>query len=262
MAVKTETDYHSITELPGAGASKEQIKRLYTRYRFAAPYCKSKDVLEVACGSGIGLGYLAQTARRVVGGDIDDRNLGIAKGIYADDPKVAVDKMDAHALPWSEASFDVVLLYEAIYYLDAERFVSEAFRVLRDGGVLIVCTVNRDWADFHPSPFSTRYFSVPELSAMLKEGGFGEVDFFGDSPVGDGGVSGSLLSLVKRAAVALNLIPRTLKGREVLKRLVFGRLEPMPAVIHDGMAPYEPPVSIPADRPCGAYKVFFVVARK
>ena len=30
------------------------------------------DVLEVACGGGIGLGYLARTAKKVVGGDIDE----------------------------------------------------------------------------------------------------------------------------------------------------------------------------------------------
>jgi 2-polyprenyl-3-methyl-5-hydroxy-6-metoxy-1,4-benzoquinol methylase len=67
------TDYCTVTELPGSNATKEQLARLYHRYHFAAGFCEGKDVLEVACGAGQGLGYLARKAKSVVGGDYGRR---------------------------------------------------------------------------------------------------------------------------------------------------------------------------------------------
>ena len=75
-------EYVTVTELPGINAHKEQLERLVQRYCFASEYCKDKDVLEVACGGGIGLGYLARRARKVVGGDIDEKVLEFARRNY------------------------------------------------------------------------------------------------------------------------------------------------------------------------------------
>ena len=68
-------DYSIVTEIPGIGASREQIERFYQRYHFARQFCKEKDVLELACGAGQGLGYLAAKANSVIGADIDKKNL-------------------------------------------------------------------------------------------------------------------------------------------------------------------------------------------
>lgn len=47
--------------------------------------------------------------------------------------------MDAQELPFQDATFDVVLLLEAIYYLPhAEKFMAEARRVLRPDGILFI----------------------------------------------------------------------------------------------------------------------------
>ncbi|MCR4292307.1 MAG: class I SAM-dependent methyltransferase [Candidatus Kuenenia sp.] len=75
-------DYSVITEFPGLQASQEQIERLYQRYHFAQQFASVKDVLEVACGSGIGLGYLAQAANKVIGVDIEEKNVNLAKEYY------------------------------------------------------------------------------------------------------------------------------------------------------------------------------------
>ena len=53
----------------GAPLGADAIDRLWTRYAFAGSLCRGKDVLEVACGPGPGLAYLAGKARRVVGSD-------------------------------------------------------------------------------------------------------------------------------------------------------------------------------------------------
>ena len=255
--------YVEVTETPGVKIPREQLYRLYSRYKFAADFCKDKDVLEVACGAGQGLGYLAKTAKRVVGGDIDENNLKFAREAYSGRPNIELRVLDAQQLPFEDNSFDVVILYEAIYYLNKpEDFIKESLRVLRKNGIIMICTVNKDWADFNPSPYSYKYFSAPELSGMLQGGGFSDIKVYGECPVDDGGAKDKIISFIKRAAVSLHLMPKTMKGKEFLKRIFFGKLMPMPAEVRDGMAEYIAPVPISAALPNKGYKVLFAVGRK
>lgn len=256
-----EKSYTTITETPDIGASREQLSMLYTRYRFAAPLCGGKDVLEVACGAGMGLGYLARFAKRVVGGDIDDQNLRLAVEHYRGRPNIQIRNIDAHRLPFEDGSFDVVLLYEAIYYLDRpDRFLEECRRVLREKGAVLICTVNNEWPDFNPSPYSMQYYSSRELRELLSRHRF-DVELYGAFPFRMATVKDSLISYIKRAAVALHLIPKTMKGKEALKRIFFGELIPLPPEVEDGMANYASPVLIHCDAPNTQYKVIYAIAR-
>jgi len=255
-------DYSNITEKPGLKATQEQIARLYQRYEFARELAYDKDVLEIGCGAGLGLGYLAQFAKKVVGGDIDLKNITLSKEYYKGRGNIAIDLMDGHNLPLPDASFDLVLLYETIYYLkDPQKCFAEAARVLRENGVLIICTVNKDWEDFHPSPYSYRYFSAPELYELMKKS-FREVKLYGGFPVGHAGTKSEIISLIKRFAVKLNLIPGSLKGRAYLKRIFMGKLISLPSEITEGMAPYEPPVEIPVDKATRDYKILYALGKK
>jgi ubiquinone/menaquinone biosynthesis C-methylase UbiE len=254
--------YQTVTELPGGKASKEQLERLYQRYRFAYQFCKGKDVLEVACGAGQGLGYLAGAAKTVVGGDIDQENLKFAKTKYEQRNNIRIELLDAQKISFSDKSFDVVIFYEAIYYLkEAERFFDEAYRILREDGLLVICTANKDWGDFNPSPFSTRFFSVPELNSLLVQK-FYDVKFYGGFKVKTNGLRTVIISLIKRIAIFLKIIPKTMKGKEFFKRLFFGQLLPLPAEIYEGMTEYIEPVPVAADLPNDDYKVIFAVGRK
>jgi len=229
------------------------------RYYFAGRFCEGKEVLEIACGAGQGLGYLARRARRVVGIDIDQRVLSLAREHYGS--RLEIRQMDAQALSFADESFDVVIHFEAIYYLPrAEQFASEVRRVLRPGGVLVVCTANKDLPDFNPSPFSHRYFGPPELGALLRPHGFA-VECFGADAVGPLGVRGRALRALKRAAVQLDLIPKTMKGKELLKRIVFGALVELPKEIPDEES-VDSPKPIPVDRSDRGHRVLFAVAHR
>ena len=252
-------DYSGVTELAGGRASGEQLSRLYHRYRSAASYCESKDVLEVGCGAGQGLGYLAKRAREVIGGDYTHTNLLHARRHYQG--RVKLVRLDAHHLPFPDNSFDVVILFEAIYYLASpEKFFDESHRVLRSDGLLLICTVNRDWPDFHASPFSVRYFSAPELVATLREKAF-EVELFGAYLVSTGPAKDRVVSSIKRMAVALRLMPKTLRQREILKRVFFGKLKAVPPEIEEDLAEYTPLVPISPERPNFQYKVLYALGR-
>ncbi len=233
---------------------------LYTRYAFAAALSESRDVLEVACGGGPGLGYLAKRARRVVGGDYTERLLVQAARHYRGG--IPLVRLDAQTLPFRSGSVGVVLLYEALYYLaEAGLFVEEAWRVLARPGCLIVSTVNREWPDFNPSPFSTRYLSGRELFALLRDRGF-HTEIYGAFPVKRGSPSERVISGIRRAAVRLHLIPRTMRGKELLKRVFLGRLAAFPAEVVEAMAPYCAPARLRPNGPIRDFKMLFAVGKR
>jgi len=70
-------DYVSVTEIAGDEVTQEQVDRLCDRYYWAGQYCFGNDVVEAACGSGQGLGYLAGIARSFEAGDYSDEILAI-----------------------------------------------------------------------------------------------------------------------------------------------------------------------------------------
>ncbi|MBU2563312.1 MAG: class I SAM-dependent methyltransferase [Candidatus Omnitrophica bacterium] len=255
--------YNSVTETPDTKATLEQLERMYSRYRFALDFCVGKDVLEVACGAGQGLGYISRIAKMVVGGDVDEKILDFARKSYSGNKKIEIQKIDAQDLLFEKESFDVVILYEAIYYLSSPgKFINEALRVLKKQGKLIICTVNKEWPDFNPSPYSYKYFSALELSGMLKDNGFVDVALYGGSRVNAEGLKSKIISFIKRAAVFFNLMPKTMKGKQFFKRMFFGKLYPLPAEIQEGMAAYEEPVHLPLNAQSSIYKIIYAVACK
>ena len=252
-------DYTTVTEVPGLKASREQLAMLYTRYAYAGKFCDGKDVLEVGCGTGQGLGYLATKARKVIGGDYTENLITEARQYYGG--RIPLLRLDAHALPFQDATFGVVILYEAIYYLiKPQRFLEECRRTLREKGTLVICTVNKEWSEFNPSPFSTQYFSVRELSALLKNCQF-SAEFFGAFSTNRKSAKDQFVSWARRSAVRMHLIPGTMRSKEFLKRFFLGPLFPVPPEVHEGVAPYCPPVPLSDDAAVPGFKVLFAVAR-
>lgn len=253
-------DFGSVTETPDVGITREALSMAYTRYAFAGLLCQDKRVLEAACGVGQGLGLLARRAAWLVGGDFSGALIERARAHYRG--RTPLVRFDAQALPFANRSFDVVILYEAIYYLrQAELFIAEARRVLDEHGSLIICSANPERPDFNPSPMSVRYFSARELLAALQEQGF-QAAAYGAFPIDAASLRARLISALRRAAVALNLMPKTMKGKEALKRVFFGPLRPAPAEIADGMASYSEPVLITGADQGRGYKVLFGVGRR
>lgn len=253
-------DYSAVTEVSGEPGSAEQVDRMRARYYWAGTHCSGKDVLEVACGAGQGLGYLAGMAKSVHGGDISPKLVERARQHYGS--RIDIREMDAQSLPFPDSSLDVVILFEAIYYLpDAARFVTECRRVLRPGGKVLIATANKDLFDFNPSPHSHVYYGVRELGDLFGAGGFGS-EFFAHTAISETSTRQRLLRPVKKVVVGLGLMPKTMKGKKLLKRLVFGKLQLIPAEIKAGEMAYVPPTPISAGVACADYKVIYQVATR
>ncbi len=98
-----------------------------------------KDVLEVGCGRGGGVGYMARYLRPrfLVGLDLSPRALTLSR-IRGHGQHVQFVCGDAQALPFPPARFDAVVNVESSHcYPVMENFLAEVFRVLRPGGLLL-----------------------------------------------------------------------------------------------------------------------------
>lgn len=251
--------FESVTELPGQPISTEQVERLVNRYVWAASYCRGLDVVEAACGAGPGLGVLQGVARSLEAGDISAPILAKATAHYGD--RFRITQFDAAQLPFAARSKDVVLLFEAIYYLgDPAAFIAECRRVLRPGGRVLVVTANKDLWDFHPSAYTHRYYGVPDLRDLFGRYGF-ETEFFGFQSIRHTSLRQKVLRPMKRLAVASGLMPRTMSGKRWLKRIVFGRPTVMPHEITPDMARFDPPVPLDARRADSVHKIIYCAAR-
>jgi len=255
----TVPDYSPVTEKCGDPVTHEALSMVYTRYRFAADFCRRRRVLEVACGPGVGLGYLARHAGEIVGGDFTDSLLGQARRSLRG--VIPLVRLQAGALPLRAASRDVIVCFEALYFFeDAEKFLRECRRVLVSQGILLLCMVNPEWPEFNPNSSAHRYYSARQLSVLLKETGF-HCDLFGAFPAATASRRAACVAGLKRAAVAWHLIPSTMDGKRLLKRLFLGPLVPFPEAVEDGMAAYAQPVPLESNQPVSGYKVLFAVGR-
>ncbi len=251
-------DFLALTEIAGDDVTTEQVERLARRYYWAEPYCRERDVVEVACGTGQGVGHLARHARSMAAGDYTEPLLAIARRHYG--ARFDFQHFDAQQMPFADRSRDVIVIFEALYYIPSlDRFFAECARVLRPGGVLLIASANKDLFDFNPSPDSYRYLGVCEFEDELARFGFATT-CYGDTPVGKVSARQQLLRPVKAMAARLGLIPKSMKGKKLLKRLVFGGLVPMPAEITAATAPAVAPTPLPAGRPDTDHKVIFCVA--
>ena len=220
MTATPASDYTPITELPGGLVTAEQQARLGQRYALARRHAAGRRVLEVACGAGLGLGYVADTAQWLVGGDYTATVLAVAQEHYGS--RVPLTRFDAQCLPFRDASFDLILCFEAIYYFpQPELFLAGCHRLLSETGVLLIGSENKAWQHFAPGPLSTRYYTVPELHSQLAEAGFGKVEFFGSFEAESYSPLQRVRASLRRAMTATGVFQRWPQTREMLKPLVY-----------------------------------------
>ena len=98
-------------------------------------------VLDIGCGAGPGLRYLATRGAEAVGIDASFYALQRARDFVA---SAGLAQTDARAsLPFRDGVFGLVLASEVIEHLpDGVPFLQECFRVLRPGGVVLLTTPN------------------------------------------------------------------------------------------------------------------------
>jgi 2-polyprenyl-3-methyl-5-hydroxy-6-metoxy-1,4-benzoquinol methylase len=106
---------------------------------------KNKKILDVGCGVGMFLKQFKKLGAEVFGVDVDKHKIDIAIKKYEN-----VQVAPAEKLPFKKGTFDIVWLHEVIEHVeDDKKVVSEAMRVLKPRGRLVIFAPNRLW------PFET-----------------------------------------------------------------------------------------------------------
>jgi SAM-dependent methyltransferase len=260
-----EPRFEDLTETTGIPVTAEGASMMLTRYSYAAGLSAGRTVLEIGCGAGQGLGMLGSAGRGVVGGDYSWPLLRSARAHYGDRFPLAL--LSAEALPFRGSSFDLVLCFEASYYVrDAQRAFDEIRRVLTPGGQAVFVNANPERPDFIRSPHSVHYHSSDEFRSALASRGFDvvvegafPVDATDDRVTIKSRLVGFALGLARRVLETSGLTPKTLRGRARIKRLLNRHLIEVPAEVAPGFAVTAARAPVAAG-PVRNYKVIYVTA--
>ena len=149
-------------------------------------------VLDVGCGDGRFAGELLDAGAQVLGIDVAEEPLRRAR---ARRPELDV-RLVPDAGPWQleDSSFDVVWAGEVIEHVaDTSAWLSEARRVLRSGGSLVLSTPAHDRLTllatalsrrafarrFEPRGEHLRFYSCDTLTQLLGDFGFQQISVRG-----------------------------------------------------------------------------------
>jgi len=102
-----------------------------------AQLAQGAAVLDLACGTGLGTRAYLDRGFKVTGVDIAPAMMEVARREFAGLPVKFVTGR-AEALPFADASFNLVSCAQSFHWFDAGRALSECARVLRPGGALAI----------------------------------------------------------------------------------------------------------------------------
>ncbi len=152
------------------------------------------SVLDAGCGPGNLVPELARRGWQVCALDASPNMLRLARANASGFTNVAYQAGNIEALPFADASFDVICSAGVIEYLQScDRALSEMHRVLRPGGVLILPTTNAiapaHWLrpvldpiakvpvvarafGLKPARYRMYYHHIPQFKRHLQRAGF------------------------------------------------------------------------------------------
>ena len=148
------------------------------------------SALDVGCGGGANLARALRLFPESTVCGLDYSEVSVAKSLEVNAEAVAAGTCsvvlgDAGALPFPDASFDLVTAFETVFFWpDIAEAFAEVRRVLKPGGTFLVCNESdgrdkegRKWADIIEG---LTLLTEEDLRALLKAAGFTDVDT--DSP--------------------------------------------------------------------------------
>jgi SAM-dependent methyltransferase len=137
----------------------EDLIRFVARNFYRYPDRHAVRILEVGCGTGTNLWYVAREGFTALGVEGSETAVALARerlsaecpGWDAPPRSGRIEVADILQLPFPDDSCDAVIDHEAVYcnsYEDSQRIYAEMYRVTRPGGRLFVRTfASGSWGD-------------------------------------------------------------------------------------------------------------------
>lgn len=119
-------------------------------FRMMQPITKTNKpglkLLDVGCGSGAQSSFFVSNGFDVTAIDVEQESINATlKTTKELNFTIQAKKMDAEALKFKEETFDVVYINCMLMHANADKVISEAWRVLKPGGTLMIKEVKKEW---------------------------------------------------------------------------------------------------------------------
>lgn len=157
------TNYISVTyneaDRPKTQYPDQLAKHLFDKFNMKP----NMKLLEAGCGRGDVLKGFQKLGLDVFGLDLSEEAIDLNPGI-----EIKIADIEHDKLPYPDATFDIVYsksLLEHFYY--PERYMKEAYRVLKPGGLLL--TLVPDWEANYKTYFDDYTHRTPFSSVALND---------------------------------------------------------------------------------------------
>ncbi len=149
--------------------------------RFIKLLKKHDLILDVGCGFGRDSKFFYENGLKVIGIDLSEGLLKIAKKSY---PKINFIKADIRNLPFKDGSFDGVWCSAVLLHLeklqDVKKALKEMYRVLKKDGVIFISVkkqLGKEKTSFTKDSLIDakrffRWFTPKEISDLVSQAGF------------------------------------------------------------------------------------------
>lgn len=139
------------------------------RYEWVNKFCVDKDVVDIPCGMGWGTSLIYKT-RSLIGIDLSREAVAEARQRYNSVARFEVGDMSKLCL--SDSSVDIICCLEGIEHVPLEvgrKFLSEAQRVLRLGGRLLISSPYCHSKPHSGNPHHIHEYQPEEIKALLSQ---------------------------------------------------------------------------------------------
>lgn len=129
-SAKLQSRFFHVFECPNSA----HAQRVFTET--VAKYAKDRDILDYGCFDGWMIpSYREMGPHSIAGLDISESAIATARAKYGE--IASFQAGDAHSMPYSNGSFDLVVGRGILHHLDFDLALKEIHRVLRPGGTAI-----------------------------------------------------------------------------------------------------------------------------
>ncbi len=184
--------------------SLEELRIIAYRYFLISKYTKNKNLLDVGCGTGVGLNYLFdKKTKRITGIDLDIENIKECKNnTQKNHKKIRFIRGDVTHLNLNE-TFDVICAMQVVQYIGLEKFLKFSLEHIKKKGTIIFEIPNIARKDgFKKSNLGKFYYNSKEISKILKDNGV-NFEIYGSFKINSISTKNNFRSLVSKAIAKL-----------------------------------------------------------